>query len=357
MAAKRPKTFAVGRVKVMAVRGPRAGTTDTWYWRARLHRDGRYETLWTGWATVGEAEVEVARLVAGGRERAVEAGDERVETVRDLLEVWAAQVEDRADLAANSKRNYLKSARHLVQHIGDVRLDRLDVRVLAVYRDTALKAGYSSAVVFEDLKLLRPAHRWGQALGLVADQRPLGSVRLRRRPAREKVTPTVQEFWRVVDALPQPWQRTMAISMEATGCRMGEAAGLLWDDVDLTNKMVTLREGKTPRDCLIPDGLVEHLTELRPCSGGRRVLPVTQGTAVSNFGQALRDLPWEELGIRRFTSHGIRRMSVDRMYTSGADVGAVAAQLGQSPQVALHYYRQASHEDRRKAIALAGMGE
>jgi len=32
-----------------------------------------------------------------------------------------------------------------------------------------------------------------------------------------------------------------------------------------------------------------------------------------------------------------RRMSVGRMYASGADVGAVAAQLGQSPQVALQY--------------------
>ena len=231
--------------------------------------------------------------------------------------------------------------------------------MLEGFRNRALAEGYATQVVFEGVKVMRRVYKWGQQLGLVEDPRPLGTVRIRVSPKREKVTPTVEEFWQVVDVLPQPWHRTLAIIMEGTGCRMGEAAALTWDQVDLDNRVIRFprSKAKTAGECVIPDELAEHLVGLRPDRAHGRVLPVTHGTAVSNFGDALRDLPWDEMGIRRFTSHGIRRMTVDRMYSGGADVGAVAAQLRQSPQVALKYYRQASRQDRERAVALAGLGK
>jgi integrase len=60
-------------------------------------------------------------------------------------------------------------------------------------------------------------------------------------------------------------------------------------------------------------------------------------------------------GVRRFTVHGIRRMVIDQYYTAGVDVGTVAQQLGQSPEVALRYYRQSTPAQRRRAVALAGL--
>lgn len=83
----------------------------------------------------------------------------------------------------------------------------------------------------------------------------------------------------------------------------------------------------------------------------------TRQTVVSGFNDALRALDWDALGVRRFTSHGIRRMVLDLYYEAGVDVGTVAAQLGQSPQVALKYYRQATQGQRTRAVALAGLGE
>ena len=58
-----------------------------------------------------------------------------------------------------------------------------------------------------------------------------------------------------------------------------------------------------------------------------------------------------------FTPHGLRRMVIDQLYTSGVDVGTVAAMLGQSPQVALRYYRQARRSDKETAARIAGLGE
>lgn len=42
-------------------------------------------------------------------------------------------------------------------------------------------------------------------------------------------------------------------------------------------------------------------------------------------------------------------------YTGGVDVGTVAQQFGQSPEVALRYYRQRTPAQRRRAVALAGL--
>ena len=63
----------------------------------------------------------------------------------------------------------------------------------------------------------------------------------------------------------------------------------------------------------------------------------------------------EAVGIPRIGTHALRRMVVDQYYRGGADIGTVAAQLGQSPETALKYYRKATHADRARAVALAGL--
>ena len=65
----------------------------------------------------------------------------------------------------------------------------------------------------------------------------------------------------------------------------------------------------------------------------------------------------KEVGVRYFTCHAVRRMVIDQYYENGVDVGTVAQQLGQSPQVALRYYRRATRMRQREAVLLAGIGE
>ena len=54
---------------------------------------------------------------------------------------------------------------------------------------------------------------------------------------------------------------------------------------------------------------------------------------------------------------GERDVPAGPRYDNGVDVGTVAAQLGQSPKVALKYYRQSTGQTKRRAVALAGIGE
>ena len=58
-----------------------------------------------------------------------------------------------------------------------------------------------------------------------------------------------------------------------------------------------------------------------------------------------------------FTSHGLRRMVVNRILRSGMDIKTAAELMGHSPCVMLSHYRRVTQEDRNAGVAKAGLGE
>jgi integrase len=84
---------------------------------------------------------------------------------------------------------------------------------------------------------------------------------------------------------------------------------------------------------------------------------VTKGTIQSQLSQRYLKETCQRLGIRYFTPHAVRRMVIDQYYENGVDVGTVAAQLGQSPRIALKYYRQATRTNKQRAVLQAGIGQ
>ena len=88
-----------------------------------------------------------------------------------------------------------------------------------------------------------------------------------------------------------------------------------------------------------------------------RVLPVAVSTVRHGFGRSQLRPACKRAKVTYFTSHAIRRLVIDLYYEAGVDVGTVAAQMGQSPQVALKHYRQPTRMDRQRAVAAAAIGE
>lgn len=357
---RRPQPFAVGEVRVRVVRGPKPGSDDQWYFRAEVYDNTTTRTVWTGWNTRVGATRAVAEIVAAGvpaGEPASRAAITEIKTVRDLLEHWAGAMIERQDITDRTKLLGKRNAGHAARVIGEIVLARLGVSVLEHYRDARLAEGAAPVCVFEELKVIRRAYVWAQDRGYIEDPRRLPMPKLNLRAKRPKVTPSHEQFWKIVDALRQPWQRTVATLMAGTGCRIDEIATLTWERIDLDRKVIRIDHGKTPREILLAPATVELLRDLRPDVARGRILPVTRQTVISGFNDALRELDWAALGMPHFSSHAIRRLVIDIYYAGGADIGVVAAQLGQSPQVALKYYRQATTEQRARAVALAGLGE
>lgn len=350
--SNRPKPFAIGPVRVRAVRGPKE---DRWYFRAELYEGRISRTVWTGWATEIDVTREVAAIIAADRLDAPQAGD-TLSTVRDLMETWIAEQDERAkrgDIAPHTAYLYDRDARRIADSAGEVSIRRTGISLGAVERcrDRMLGDGVSRVLVRRALARLRTAWIWARRHDLVpAVDLPEVKVRV---PEPERYTPPTRDVLRVADELPG-WHRVGLLILFHTGMRIGELAALRWNHVDLEDLVITVVEGKTgPRQIPISAPLHAVLTA---CEQDRdRVLGIVRPTTVRKFVTDRVSLVCRDLKIRPFSAHGVRRLMVDNLMRSGADVATAASITGHSPTVLLKYYRQVSRDDRASAIARVAM--
>ena len=354
MAAKRPKRIALGDVVVRAIRGPKPGDQRLWYWQAQRSFDGVRRTVWSGWATRTDATSIVLDLVAAAP---VDDVEEEVlatwiSTVRELTDLYVANLRRRldvGDLTIYGFRNSRSDARHLAEHLGDIDVAVLRKSDIERYRNLRL-ADAAPSTVHRELKALRAAWKWAREDEHVPD-RDLPKVGVKVTPVREKYNPSVAEIWRVVEHL-KGWAKFVAGLQATTGARVGEIAGLRWEDVHFGSGHLTLRGKSGLREFPISDQVREVL------SWGDRDAEHPHGTTPT---MVLGHLSSRELvaacaaaGVRRFSSHGFRRAAVDTLQRAGVDIKTAADLLGHSPETMLKYYREVSTDDRRSAAELLG---
>ena len=357
--------WQVGPARLRRVRGPR--DDGAVYWRATVREEGAVRQVWAGWCVRGDATVtaEVLGLATAP------ATSPTIPTVRTLLGHWRAEQEARAaagEIAPNSIRIYRQAIRYLARGLGDVLLSRLDVatvrgyiaartagRVVLDVEDAGRRWSASSRTIHVELVQLEAAWTWARSRGLAPDH-ALDLPDHRPAATRARYTPTPAEVGAVLAHLPRPWMRWLVVLASATGARRGELASLRWRAVDLDRRVVEL-DGKTgPR--LVPLGPAA-IAVLREAAEGVEdldalVLGVVSDT-VESVGRHVT-AACDAAGVPRWTPHALRRLAVDRLYESGADVGVVARLLGQSPTVALQAYRQPRPDALRRAVEVARLG-
>lgn len=364
---KRPAPFSVGDVRCNPVRGPGADSPH-WYWRAtRPVGGGKRVTVWTGRLPRAEAITAVSEVVASGEASRPPPSDEvEITTFGHLLAYWAGAMAERGeagDLAHNSVKHYRNAAKHLNRVVGHVHLDRFDATHLQVYRDRQLAGGRAPKTIGNDLGVAHAAWRWGQDRGL-CDNRSLGRVRLNAKArVYNHYTPTRGELWRAVDALEErygdshPQYGQIIRFLAATGMRIGEACALTVADVHMGRRTARVAGGKTPRTVPLAAPALEVLVEAIGDRQDGKVWPGRPWTLQTATAQALRDLPWDELGLPRFTPHGIRRMVVVDLLSAGVDPAVEARIIGHSPEVAMRFYREVRREHMDEALAVAALGQ
>ena len=360
---RRPKGIDLDTVKVRVVRGPHRDDEQKRYWRAERYSGGGSHTVWTGWATRDEARQEVSVIVAAGREDTPQqpptTSDEEPEirTVKDLLRYYGGWVKDHPQRAEKTKANVRRALASLTRLSGEVLVERLDTATAEAFQQARLREEAASGTVKIEVATLVAAWNWGRERGVTPDK-ALRRPRLKYEKTRDDFTPSPAEFEKVRLAATRPWARLCLEIAAATGARMGEISRIEWRDVDLEGRAITIREGEGKktgrREVVIPDTLAAILDEVPEKQREGRLLGIKPSSADSMLSVLLREY-CDTAGVRHFTVHGIRRMVIDQYYTAGVDVGTVAQQLGQSPEVALRYYRQSTPAQRRRAVALAGL--
>jgi len=414
----KPDKIVIEPVRARAIRGPHKKDARSFYWRAELNHDGTTWTLWTGWGTRQEVRQQLTELIAAkGLDRLVTESNSRrgavthIDTVGLLLRAWIGWWEDKPGAKPATLKTYRASAKKLVRHLGDVRVARLDLLALERYRRDrqrewtdkllAQLAATRNALVEAtartaepdapksahrhfahlqtrldyldrrqekpvlstlavEFKALRAAWNWAQERidGFPRHRLPIRSVAPSSKDLEEAVDdyrPSVRDFWVVMERL-DGWTLRACLLLAATGARKKEIATARWEGFNPAEGTLEL-SGKTgTRTVALPEATIDMLLEVRPTPAvGRIISEVKVSTVGSWLGQKLRRA-CEEAGVRPFAVHGIRRMVTDKLYSSGSDPSAAAAQLGHSVKVALQHYRRAKLKDQRRAVALAGLG-
>lgn len=367
----RPTPFSVGSVRVAVVSG-RKPRDDRWYWRARRFAEGGEQTVWTGWATRPEAEIEVARLVGG-----VPMTPSASTTVGEVMDYWLGAQIKRTDLRPRSLETMTAAAKSIDREIGMVRAGALTAATLERYRDARLRPGLTivprkknaegkvergrlpsrtgaaPATVSRELRMLRVAWVWAHEHGFVASP-ILPKTQVRHRDVVDRYTPTPIEVARVLAKL-HGWPALAVRLCFATGARLGEIAGLVRRDIDEEAGVVRV-DGKTGKRAIpVAPQVLASVLPLLPTDPDARVLGVEPSSVLTSLRRYLTDA-CAEAGVRRWTAHALRRLAVDLLYRAGVDVGTAASVMGHTPTVALRHYRRASQDDRSAAVRLARLG-
>lgn len=351
----RPKSFSLDQIKCRVLRDPKASDPSRWYWQAVRYEGGVQVHVWAGWATAEEVRKALAPILLG-LQAAPSKPEDRMETLKDLLETWLAWQLGQPHLSEGRKANSRKEAQHLVSIIGDVVIVRADTTTLEEYQRVRLREGAATGVIRNEISTMIQAWAWGGERNLAPDRR-LRRPRLKHKARRIDYVPDAVEFWKAVDAVPEDraWARTMLVLMGATGARPGEIAALTWDDIHWRRRTIRL-DGKTgERLASVQKSVLDDLEAIKPDPAVGRILPVAISTARIDIRKILRKA-CEDAGVPRFLPKQIRTMVENAMFDAGADPGVVSAQLGHTPEVSLRHYRKAKAKRIEEVMEGAGIG-
>jgi integrase len=290
-------------------------------WEGRIAINGRRYTV------TGDSKSEAAALLKAKAEQVRAQGAMNPDaTVADALEAHLVRLESRV-LNGTMKKTTAKWWRQMLKHAeplhGTLLADLTPTRVekwisgvpgsprtrrgafqgLAAALETARRDGMTAADPFRHLEA-PPAT-----------------------PVREPRYATDEDIAALLEA-PEPWRSMFAV-LAYTGLRRGEMLALRWEDVDMTNRRLRVRAGKTSaarRNVPVSEKLAAILDAAGPESSGL-VFVSESGTPVDprNFNRAFTR--YAPLGL---TPHGLRHGAATRMLLQGAPIQVVSAVLGHS---------------------------
>jgi integrase len=338
--------------------------------------------------TKRQAQTKLAELIA-----AVDKG-EYIEpnntTVAEFVRARVDQWEAVGEISARTAQRYRQlTENQILPHLGAKVLQKLRPLDIEQWHTTLRHGGRVRGKGSLAARTLGHAHKvLGKALADAVNNE-LVSRNVARLRSPPKVTDTTDEMVIVrdvpglIDKLQDSALRVPALLGLLCGLRLGEVLALRWHRIDLTAKLIQVREAmedtkahgirfkpaKTKagrRDITMPDSVVEALRtyrrdqlELRMQLGLGKLpddallFTDVQGEprSLSAVSRAWSDFA-ERIGMPEVTFHGLRHTHASQLIDAGVDIVTISKRLGHAkPDITLRIYAHLFQKDDSKAAA------
>ncbi|MSU64898.1 MAG: site-specific integrase [Opitutus sp.] len=322
----------------------------------------------------------VANVVAGGA------------TMGELVAIYRGRVEDRTDITPGSKAGLVRAINAVLKtwhRFADLAPDRITREAVIEWRNRVSRDG--TGFVARGTKGSSPKMNGRSAstlnhcidairliLDIALDQGQLAANPLQRRGLKARLNPrkpSLPEAAKLAEIFSEIERGGGGSSRDAadfcrflayTGCRLSEAQGVTWADVDFKRGVLHIRGTKTEaanREVpLIPAAraLVGKLYE--GCQKTATVAvddvpyvdPKSKVLAVGEAGKSLARA-CQELGVGLLTHHDLRDAFATAAIEAGVDIPTVAAWLGHADGGAL-LMRVYAHHRRAHSVSQAVSG-
>ncbi len=333
-------------------------------WRAQVRRKGKYaSSTFRVKSLADEWIVETERLIDLGGEPS-RNGSRKAKTIGDLIDLHIADLQEVRKPLRRSKRAVLNT---LKTDLGHVRIIRLDRALLIKYGKKRAQQGAGPVTLSVDLSYLRTILTHAAAIhGITVDTEAvrlartaltrLGLVGRSRERDRRPTPDEIANLLAYFESRPTiiPIARILKFAI-ATAMRQEEICKIEWCDVDLTKRIVTIRDRKDPRHKIGNHQKVpllnltgfdawQLLLEQKVLTGGKgRCFPYNSKSVGTAFRRGRNAINADDL---RF--HDLRHEATSRLFEAGLPIERVALVTGHKDWKMLRRYTNLKPEDLHK---------
>jgi len=193
------------------------------------------------------------------------------DTFQTIAETWRRTVARTSGLSFKSQQTYADVLRlHVYPVIGSERLKDLKPSRISAVLVRMDDAGLSKAYQHQAHKAMSKVFQAAMADGLIASN-PVRAVKAPRGGHKPKVVPSRDQVVAMIEAAPDARLRAFVAVLGYTGCRISEAMGIEWSDVN--DERIVIRNGKGDKSRAVPmtPTLAEILREWRKQQAAERL--------------------------------------------------------------------------------------
>ena len=244
---------------------------------------------------------------------------------------------------------YMSDLNRLINDVGDIEPDAIELDALRAHIRTMHKAGLSVGTIRRRMHSINTLFNWFVLCGMIQES-PSKKLRIPRRAKTEPRYLTEAELKRFAET-PSP-HRAAWLLLAYLGLRRAELLALRWEDVNLTDQVITVRNGKGKKDRIlpIPEALRQALEEARAEQHPQqadRVTGLSKDQLMRAFYVHLEAAAIETPGI---TPHSLRHSFATHLTRAGVHITNMKELMGHQDIATTMRYIHHSPDTLRAAI-------